>query len=235
VNRLLALLPLILGLATAPAASAVSITGQDETAGQTITQLPGSPTNFFFVDDTSVETDFSLTYIDPTQYAYYSLMNNPAGGAEYTGITFEHLPQGQLTNLASFTLGSGDANFNYSDFNVYVLYDNTSFGPGNYDGNSIDDQIALASGADATGASATAVTVSDPSVKVNNAGRYVEFNVQGLAAGGEFTIAASDLNSGNNTAYIAAVSLQSAPEPSVYAMMIGGLALLGFCVRRKLA
>ena len=27
----------------------------------------------------------------------------------------------------------------------------------------------------------------------------------------------------------------SVPEPSTYAMMLGGLALLGFCVRRKLA
>jgi hypothetical protein len=234
-KHLLFLLPFLFGLVSAPFASAVTITGHDETPGQTITQLPGSPTDYYFVRNSSLETDFSLTYVDPTQYAYYSLMNNPAGGAEYTGITFEHLAQGQLTNLASFTLGSGDASFNYSNFNVYVLYDNTSFGPGVYDGNSIDDQIALGAGADATGASATAVTVSDPSVKIDNAGRYVEFNVQGLAAGDEFTIAASDLNSGNNTAYIGAVSLESAPEPSTYAMMLGGLALLGFCVRRKLA
>ena len=232
---LLAAVPFLLGLAAAPFATAVTITGTDETAGQTITQLPGSPTNFYFVGNTSVETDFSLTYVDPTQYGYYTLMNNPAGNPEYTAITFEHLPQGQLVNLASFTLGSGDANFNYSNFNVYVLYDNTSFGPDNYDGNSIDDQIALAAGADATGASATAITVSDPSVKIDNEGRYVEFNVQGLQAGDEFTIAASDLNSGNNTAYIGAVSLESAPEPPTYAMMLGGLALLGFCVRRKLA
>jgi hypothetical protein len=29
--------------------------------------------------------------------------------------------------------------------------------------------------------------------------------------------------------------IESVPEPSTYAMMLGGLALLGFCVRRKLA
>jgi hypothetical protein len=34
---------------------------------------------------------------------------------------------------------------------------------------------------------------------------------------------------------VSAVNLQVIPEPSTYALMLGGLALVGFCVRRKLA
>jgi len=228
---ILFLLPFLFGAVAAPFASAVTITGADETAGETITQLPGSATDFFFVQGTSVETDFSVAPNDDSlQFAPYSQLINPADNAENTGIVFEHPSVGQLVNLATFTLGSGNTNFNYSDFNVYVLYDNTTGDP-----NSIDDQIALAAGTDATGASATAVTVTDPAVKVTDEGRYVEFNVQGLQAGDEFTIAASALSSDNPTAYFGAISLESAPEPSTYAMMFGGLALLGFCVRRKRA
>ena len=230
-NRFFSLLPFLFGVVAAPFASAVTITGADETAGETITQLPGSPTDFFFVQGTSVETDFSVALNgNDFQFAPYSQLNNPTGTAESTGIAFQHPAAEQLVNLATFTLGTGNANFNYSDFNVYVLYDNTTGDP-----NSIDDQIALAAGTDATGALATAVTVTDPAVKVTDEGRYVEFNVQGLQAGDEFTIAASALPSGNPTAYFGAISLESAPEPSTYAMLLGGLALLGFCVRRKLA
>jgi len=40
---------------------------------------------------------------------------------------------------------------------------------------------------------------------------------------------------GSGTGYVGAVSFESVPEPSTWGMMAGGVALLGFCVRRKLA
>jgi len=40
---------------------------------------------------------------------------------------------------------------------------------------------------------------------------------------------------GGGLLIVSAVNLQVLPEPSTYAMLLGGLALLGFCVRRKLA
>ena len=42
-------------------------------------------------------------------------------------------------------------------------------------------------------------------------------------------------NEPGNAGEINAVALRLIPEPSTYAMMIGGLALLGFCLRRKAA
>jgi len=215
-------------VAISPVASAaVTITGSDQTPGTLITQLPGSPSDFIFFGGPDTLTNFTVDTLGNPEFAPYSSLINPAGNSQGTGIVFSHNLAN--TNLATFTLGSNPT-FNYADFNIYVLYDNTTG-----DSNSIDGSISIGAGTDATGVSATTVSVTDPVDKPTDAGRIVTFNIQGLAAGDQFTIAALGLPSGNVTDYIGAVSFESAPEPSTYAMIAGGLILLVGALRLKRA
>jgi hypothetical protein len=55
--------------------------------------------------------------------------------------------------------------------------------------------------------------------------------VGSLTSSDSFTYA----QDGNGVGEINALSLREIPEPSTYAMMLGGLAVLAFCVRRRLA
>jgi hypothetical protein len=79
----------------------------------------------------------------------------------------------------------------------------------------------------------------------NDGGRPTEFTgANTVELSGEFALGTFTAGSGsesftfytdlpNNAGEFDAVALRLVPEPSTYAMMIGGLALLGFCIRRK--
>jgi hypothetical protein len=218
------------------ASATVTIAGSDETADTTITQMPGSPTDYFLISQSYVLNDFTgaiSSVLTPPQganstYGFYGTILNPAGGTSYSSIVFDHGYPPAETNLLTFTLGDSPT-FNYSDFNVYVLYDNTTGDP-----NSIDTSITLAAGLTTIDQGYT-LAVTDPALKPANAGRIAMFNVTGLSAGDTFTLGAVGAYTDNITPYIGGVSFESLPEPSTYAMMLGGLGLLGFCIRRKLA
>ena len=124
-------------------------------------------------------------------------------------------------NLAGFSLNSTPVNFNFADFNVYVLISSFS-------SNWTISDMAVAEG-DASAVTPVAVTdiYAGPT-----GGRVVEFNISGASAGDTFNIAAT---SAVGTDYIEGVSFQSVPEPSTYAMMLGGMGLLVLCLRSKLA
>jgi hypothetical protein len=173
---------------------------------------------------------------------YYSSIDLPGGSSPVlTGIVYLHStydpPNNDPANMATVTLGNS-ATFNYADFNLYVLYSNADVPvgeppPGNEQTRDLGISIAL--GDDATNPAATGykfVSVSDTNTSTSQA-RYMEFNIQGLASGDTFTLAAAPLNGA--PAYLGGISFESLPEPSTYAMMLGAVALLGFCVRRKLA
>lgn len=63
---------------------------------------------------------------------------------------------------------------------------------------------------------------------------YVEF-ADVTATDNSIVVTIAPNGDGQNFANINGFQLEVAPEPSTWAMMFGGLALLGLCVRRKLA
>jgi hypothetical protein len=76
----------------------------------------------------------------------------------------------------------------------------------------------------------------------NNAPSYASYIIETFTTSTSTTesinIADGPAQGGGTFAIIDAVNLQdagAAPEPSTYAMMLGGLAVLGFCVRRKIS
>lgn len=223
-------------LSFATAHGAVQVTGND---GGVITQLPGSATDYiFFPSNSSNLQDFSVTSVttsdQPTQAyggnGFYSTIQTPAGNSSLTGIYYQHsdyaYPNNATADLVTFTLGNSGT-FNYANFNVFVLYSNADVGE--TDGSNFqtrDLSFSLAAGSTALGG--YTVNVTDDNVDTTKA-RYMEFNVQGLSAGDTFTIAAGPL--GNDPAYIGGVSFASAPEPSTYALLAGGVLLLGGMLR----
>jgi hypothetical protein len=218
---------------------AATITGSDETPATTITQMPGSPSEYYIVGNAPVLPNVSSISDDGNyQYYYYSQIQtpgSPSAPSDYTGIIFNHGYPPAETDLLTFTLGSSPVTtFDHWNFNLYVLYDNTTG-----DSNSVDTSITLSTGNTTIGPGntiiGTTVLVSDPATKLTNAGRIVTFHLQGFQAGETFTIGALGGYTGNITPYIGGISFQSleVPEPSTYAMMLAGLAFLGFCVRRK--
>jgi len=244
-KRLLSLtVSVFLGFATVHAAT---ITGND---GGLITQMPGSATDYvFFPGNSSDLTDFSFSVVSddgqPTGpyggNGYYSTIETPAGNSSLTGIYYQHspysVPNNSAADLVTFTLGNSNT-FNYGNFDVFVLYSNADVGEAVDQGGgpyqTRDLGISIGAGGSAVGPSATYVSVNDDNFSTSDA-RYAEFNIQGLAAGETFTIAASP--DGQDPAYIGGVSFESAPEPSIYAMISCGLALLGLADwnRRRLS
>jgi hypothetical protein len=81
---------------------------------------------------------------------------------------------------------------------------------------------------------ATTYTANDFTDRGNAGGasnvQVEEFNIRGLVANETFTVGAI---STGGAAYIGGLSFEAVPEPSTYAMMLGGVALLVFCIRRK--
>jgi len=251
-------LSLLLLTATAFESRALTVTGSD--MGVT-TAMPGSSTDFYMFGNSVATSDSNLTdfgvNIQPGTNAgnlgnnqsyggnqYYSSIDLPGGSSPVlTGIVYLHStydpPNNDPANMVTVTLGNSGT-FNYADFNLYVLYSNADVptdepGPGNEQ--TRDLGISVAEGDDATSSADTGykfVSVSDTNTSTSDA-RYVEFNIEGLAAGDTFTIAAAPLNGA--PAYIGGISFESVPEPSVYAMISCGLALLGLAGwnRRRLS
>jgi hypothetical protein len=196
-------------------------------AGTVITKMPGSPTDFdLFTAPTDPNatdlTNFTVGLAGPDggPLAGSGTITAPNNDAVNTAVYY----QGNAgpTNLIKFTLNNTPDNFNFADFNVYVLIGNFGW---------TIDSMALAEGTDATGMSATSTPVTD-TYEGTSAGQVVEFNITGASAGDVFTIATT---SSINTEYIQGVSFESVPEPSTYALMLGSVVFLGICVRRKLA
>jgi hypothetical protein len=73
--------------------------------------------------------------------------------------------------------------------------------------------------------------IGSDTVDLSNAYTIGDFTATTSSESFTFRAATNPTDAGE----LGAVALRQIPEPSTYAMMLGGLALLGFCVRRKLA
>ena len=226
----------------------VTITYVGTTTGST---LPGATNDFIFFNQSNYpvggpSTDNVLP--DSHLSSFYfaggvnganasntsATINSPLGTPIQTGELQSHDSQ-----LAFAIVPTGNANFNYNDFNVYYAVSTTG-------GSSNDLDVGLDSVTHDTSAGAGYgshpghfAPVVDNSTGSNTA-QFVEFNVQGFGSdiqgqtGTELLVGSAIASSGPN--YISAISFEAVavPEPSTYAMMLGGMALLGICVRRKL-
>jgi hypothetical protein len=167
-----------------------------------------------------------------------SLTNVGALAASSNFSAFALRPGTETANLNQ-NGGNGDntvpptglnPNFNYNDFNVYIFFSDVG-------GAVTDDSIGLdvRTNNSLTFSPADVITVVDNNTTSGDI-KYVEFNVQGLGtslADGNNTDLVVSEGSPGNISYVNGISFESVPEPSTYAMLLGGFALLGFVIRRK--
>jgi hypothetical protein len=163
----------------------------------------------------------------------YSSITPPGGASalqtgDVDASTSNALYNGYNDGGSEITIGlqpTGNSNFNYNDFNVYVMISNTTAHK--------DGDVLLANNSpdfSSTSGTSVAETVTDSNSSLASA-QYIEFNVQGFGTyltAGNYLVLGAQSTSGD--AYLGGVSFESlpAPEPSVFAMMLGGLGLLAF-------
>jgi hypothetical protein len=203
------------------------------------TQLPGSTTDFIFgypSDYTSPgpSNNSVADYSDLTSFS----INGGVAGTNFGGNATASVlnPLGTSVATGAFYAGPGiafaltpgtNSNFNYNDFNVYLMVSNT-LGNASDSVVSIDPRSAVQNPTFGT----DDVAVSDNTTDSTHA-QFVEFNVVGLGLamaahpGADLVVSANLPTTSNGpNGYIGAVSFQSVPEPSTYAMLFGGLGML---------
>ncbi len=210
------------------------------------TTMPGSPSDYIIFNGSNFNSNgtsggtagssFDLTSFSVAggvgQNGYSAFSITPPGGGTpvLSGAIDASTPypnpngDGQTAQQMNAGIGLGsNSNFNYNDFDVYLMYSNTG-------GSLTDSVVSLDAPGQAYGTNGVAVTDNTGSPE------YVEFNVQNLAAsGGTYLVFSGISSSTGGSGYIGGVSFESLPEPSTFAMLLGGVALLGFIVRRKSA
>jgi hypothetical protein len=197
--------------------------GVSETDLGLVSTIPGSASDFYLFGGSNPSdlTNFSVTgtanqYGGDTRYSTITLPNGTPN--VQTGIEYQY---GATNNLATVTLGSSPS-FNYGDFNLYFTYGNE---PGS-GGDGVDADVFLIIGGTTYNVPVTENSTDYTGVKVE------EFNVTGLSEGDSIILGATK-GVGDNVSYIGAVSFEEAPEPSTYAMLLGGLVVVAVLLRRK--
>lgn len=175
-------------------------------------------------------------------------------GAATTSIAGNHNP-GNSPGLQTFTGASNLAYTSTADFN-FELIANTTAGRGvNYDGVNLEDgSLSIASGADfniTLNGSGSTVNFGDAFWATDKAWIVFDLDSDNLGGAGSvtgmFNLGAVSLDSlGNNYASYGSFGLSTVsgdvvlswtaiPEPSTYALLAGGLAVLVFLRRRKVS
>jgi hypothetical protein len=199
------------------------ISGDGDTVYSSTAYGPGSPTDFEYFGLSGAETNLTnfgvaiASGTGPYTSTDYSNATAPNGSGPFlTAIQYTDTDAGgpvftfQVTNPLE------------TAFNVYVLTNNA---------NGADDTSVTLSSSGSVSSSTLSPSEAGP---VND---YLEFSVTGATTSDIFT--ASVAGPGNDTPNIGGVTFQdvvsttSIPEPSTWAMMLGGLGALAFLVRRK--
>jgi hypothetical protein len=266
----------VLALLALPGRAQVTVTYVGASSGGTMagsdtdfffpntTNFPGYPGTAYSTDTTAPT---SLPYADLTSFyvfggissqnsgSGFSSIVTPAGGSPTpTGdliaagdVSFGLIP-GLTQNFFGATAAGLNANFNYNDFYIYLMYSNVggtlidttvTVAPDYFDGSNLGS-VGTAVTIDLNGGSGPLDAPEDNNTTSTTA-KYLEFHVQGLGA--EIPVANADgklafinvsaTGSTGNT-YIGAVSFE-VPEPSTWAMLLGGVGMLlaGQRLRRK--
>jgi hypothetical protein len=219
-NTLLTTLALA-ALALALPAHAASITSS--VYGTGVTQLPGSPTDFTFIGNGGVLDDFTLTQVGDGFYNgsgsnQDSVITSPLGLVTQTGIEYHNAPP-----LLNFTLSS--STFDYSDFDVFVAFNNYP------DGNVSGEALTLFAPDNTTILVPTVTQDTTYSRFSATSLSVVEFEVKGATMNDVLRLSAQ--STAEDT--VGAVSFESVPEPSTYALMSVGLIGLAAWQMRKRA
>ena len=184
--------------------------------------------------------------------ANYSVVTNPEGQSVLTGAVVAE--PGLSIALSPGTFSGKNLvlnpNFNYNNFNVYLMFSNTN---GNLTSNGVaggiqqDAVISL----DPRGGTTTVPfgthdqnvtdnTNEDPTINPLTA-QFIEFNVTGLGTtlaanpDADLVISANQPDGIPYESYIGGVFIgsNSVPEPSTYAMLLGGVAARALLVRAR--
>jgi len=178
--------------------------------------VPALTSNGYTGADTATAPNGS-SFLSGDQYETAPALTDTAEGETQPGVVY-------------FSLAPGSTE---TSFDVFVLVNNVT-----NDNGFQTSEVTLTSddGSNPVVTDAQTFTPADPDFgsDPNAIPSYVEFTVTGATAGDKFSV--TDNNDGSTGGEaIGGLTFEAAPEPSTYAMMLGGLALLGFCVRRKLA
>ena len=245
-NRILPVSAFLMS-ASLSVSAAVNIT--DSSAG-TLSTMPGSAANYTFFgnpDEFSglpyygasfggtnppqpyLLTDFTLTAGSNAggQFAGtsgYSTINGPIGSSQSSVETGDIFAPGSsggdAPDIVNFTLGTPGSAFNFSDFNVYVMYGN---GPGDANDHITNMDLSIGSVSDS-------VLITDANTSTSVA-YFEKFHITGASAGDVIQIGTGSISPFSS--YLGGVSFEEAPEPSTWALMLAGVAFLGFRLRRR--
>jgi hypothetical protein len=235
--------------------SASAAVGITDSPDGTLSTMPGSAADYTFFGNASefpglahydgthsgqptVLTDFTVAAGANAGGQYsgdsnYSLINGPTGSLESsvgTGDLFG--PQNsQAPNMVDFTLGTPGSTFNFSDFDVFVMYGN---GPGDPNDHITNIDLSVLSPSLSVLASDAPVLVTDANTSTSVA-FFEEFHITGASAGDVIQLGTGAADTGllhPSSPYLGGVSFE-VPEPSTWAMMLAGIAFLGFRMRSK--
>jgi hypothetical protein len=234
--------------ASLPAWATPTVDVTDSFAG-TLGTMPGSGTDYTFFGNESefpsllyfagthsgqptVLTDFTVAAGANAQGQYsggdnYSTIYDPLGNAVGTGDLFgPGSAGGDKPDMVDFTLGKTGSTFNFSDFDVYVMFGN---GPGDGNDRITNVDLSVFSASSVLLGSDAPVLVTDTNASTSLAS-FEEFHITGASAGDVIQIGTGTISPFSS--YLGGVSFE-VPEPSTWALMLAGVAFLGFRIRSK--
>ena len=200
-----------------------------------------------------IVADYNLS----TTGSYFDAVNSTQQGGSYSTTVVDNMSFNQLTNVVG-----GIAGQDGTDGTITIHSDGGNYAGFGFSTGSAAFKAILDTSSDANNGVVTigsalhpltigatyqiqllayypgpyAATVNgDPSVSFPNySGGYSTGEFVATSTSFSFTYGGIDNNAGH-AGFVDDVLVRTVPEPSTYALMIGGLAFLGFCVRRKAA